>query len=223
MYFERIGIISSADYGLYFESLLGGEMPDEYKNSVSKDYPGKYGSFAIGIYNGGGYNKLEYNPYKNVETRLSIRPMPYLIPGLQITYIGAFGKGNTVEAPDYLINSGFLSYESTRFVLTGNYYIGKGTQDGKSVDAEGNSVDQDGFSAFGEYKIPELSISLIGRYDYFTQEFSPAEKEYKGFYVGVAYHFLNKSKILLTYDSVDRIQGTTVNNSLLEATVELRF
>ena len=152
MYFERIGIISSADYGLYVESLIGGEMPEDYKKEVNKSYAGRYGSFGIGIYNGGGYNKLEYNKSKNIEARFTCRPMPEIVPGLQITYIGAFGKGNTVESPDYNINSGFLSYESTRMVLTGTYYTGVGAQDGKAVDANGNSVDQTGYSAFAEIK-----------------------------------------------------------------------
>ncbi len=223
MFLERVGVINSADYGIYFETLLGGKMPGDYQKNVSKSFPGKYGSFAIGLFNGGGYNELEENENKSIETRLSIRPMPYLIPGLQITYLGLFGKGNTPEAPEHNINSGFLSYECSEFTATASYYTGKGLQDGTGLDASGNSVDQSGYSFFGEYKLPQINMSLIGRLDYFKAEFSPFEQEYKGWIAGVAYHFLKGSKILLAYDTVDLVEGNTNTTSIFEATVELRF
>ncbi|MBN1299945.1 MAG: hypothetical protein JW995_01915 [Melioribacteraceae bacterium] len=223
MYLERVGVISSADYGLMIETLLGGQMPEDYRENVNKEYAGKYGSIAVGVYNGGGYNKLEFNEQKNVEARISLRPMPELIPGLQFSYIGSFGTGNTEAAPDYKIDAGFISYEDRRVVFGGTLYTGVGTQDGKAVDAFGKSVEQIGYSAFTEIKLYELNMSVIGRYDYFKQDYSPSEQEYKGIILGAAYHFLKGSKILVSYDTTDIINGITNTTSIIEATLELRF
>lgn len=223
MFFERVGLLSSADYGIYFESLLGGKVSEEYQTSVSKNYPGKYGSIGIGLYNGGGYNKLEYNNYKNVELRASLRPLGNLFPQLQLTYIGGFGKGNTEEAPDYLLNSGYISYEGSRLTGTFTYYKGRGIQNGTAVDEFGNSVDQSGYSGFLELKIHELSLSLIGRYDLFSQDYSPLKQEYEGRIVGIAYHFYKNSKILVSYDDVKYTNSSKNESSILEFTLELSF
>jgi hypothetical protein len=48
MFLERNGILNSADYGICFLGLLGGEMDEDYKKNVNKNHAGKYGSFAIG-------------------------------------------------------------------------------------------------------------------------------------------------------------------------------
>ena len=39
-------------------------------------------------------------------------------------------------------------------------------------------------------------MSVIGRYDHFQQDYTPIEKEYKGYFFGAAYHFLKGSKFL---------------------------
>lgn len=223
MFFERVGLVSSADYGLYFESLLGGKVSDEYQKSVSKSFPGKFGSIGIGVFNGGGYNKLEYNTYKNVELRATLRPLGDQMPELQLSYIGAFGKGNTEEAPDYMLNSGYISYESSRIIGTLTYYKGKGLQDGSAVNDFGNSVDQSGYSGFLELKINELNLSLIGRYDFFKQDYTPVKYEYEGKIVGIAYHFYKNSKILLSYDDVKTTSLSERDKSILEFTLELSF
>lgn len=59
----------------------------------------KYGTFSIGIYNGGGYHAMEENTNKTVESRLTFRPFPQTIPGLQFSYNMIYGKGNTSLNP----------------------------------------------------------------------------------------------------------------------------
>jgi hypothetical protein len=61
MFLERFGILHSADYGITFMSLLGGEINEEYQENVSDDHPGRYGSIEFGLYNGGGYHAIEKN------------------------------------------------------------------------------------------------------------------------------------------------------------------
>jgi len=65
MFVERNGNFNSADFGATFGALLGGEIDKEYQKTVNKKYPGRYGSFAVGVYNGGGY----HTPWKRTKTR----------------------------------------------------------------------------------------------------------------------------------------------------------
>ncbi|MFC1477814.1 hypothetical protein ACFL6L_05040, partial [candidate division KSB1 bacterium] len=61
MFLERNHLFNSADFGVTFVSLFGGEVDESYQDEVSSKYPGRYGSMAVGIYNGGGYHAKENN------------------------------------------------------------------------------------------------------------------------------------------------------------------
>jgi hypothetical protein len=100
MFLERNGIFNSADTGVTLASLFGGVMDEEYRKNVNPAYAGRYGSIQAGVYNGGGYAASEQNQNKVLERRLTIRPLPDFIPGLQLTYFGLTGKGNTALEPD---------------------------------------------------------------------------------------------------------------------------
>jgi hypothetical protein len=97
MFSERNGNFNSADFGLTFGALLGGEMGEEYRSAVNNKYPGRYGSFAAGVYNGGGYHAVEKNENKALEGRLTVRPAPDVVPGLQFSYFGVYGDANLPE------------------------------------------------------------------------------------------------------------------------------
>jgi hypothetical protein len=189
---------------------------------VNKKYAGRYGSAAVGIYNGGGYHSLEENQNKVVEGRVTIRPVPDVIPGLQLSYFGIFGKGNTVDTPDWTVNAAFLSMESARYVLTGTFYMGSGNSKGSALDAEGNAAPQTGYSAFGELKIPEAKASLIARYDYFDEDTDVDDDEVWRVIGGVAYHFHGKHKAILDYDRAESSDGSLVQ-SLVKLTVEVHY
>jgi len=62
------------------------------------------------------------------------------MPGLLISYFGAFGKGNTEFEPDWKVNSCFLSWEHEYFVLTGMFYTGVGNSKGTYVNSENESI-----------------------------------------------------------------------------------
>lgn len=216
MFLERNKTFNSADFGLTFVSLLGGEMSEEYKQKVNSYYPGRYGSFTLGIYNGGGYHASEKNENKVIESRLTIRPLPDIIPGLQFTYFGITGKGNKETEPDWNVNLGFVSYEHEYIVLTGQYYKGKGNQSGA------DEYDKDGYSIFTEIK-PHKKFSLIGRYDYFDPNDDLSKDENERYIAGVAYHIdkRHKNMVVLDYDYVNYKDSSKKNDNRVQLTLQV--
>jgi len=223
MFLERNHLLNSADYGVTFVTLLGGEVKKTYRENVNKYYPGRYGSIAVGIYNGGGYHAVENNTNKVVESRFTIRPFPDSLPGLQLSYFGAIGKGNTVDEPDWTINSAFVSLEEVWYVLTGMYYKGKGNYKGDFIDSFGNSTEQSGYSLFGEIKIPEKKISFIGRYDSFDPDITINQNTLTRTIIGFAYHFHEHHKLLVDYDCAKQNSGTITQSSFVKTTIEVHF
>jgi hypothetical protein len=223
MFVERNGIFNSSDFGLTFTSLLGGVMPDEYQKTVNSHYAGRYGSIQGGVYNGGGYSTSEKNKNKVVEGRLTIRPLPDVIPGLQLTYFGTTGKGNTDAEPDWTTNLAFGSFESEPVVLTGQYYWGKGQQNGS------NETDKDGYSFFTELKLynmfknPINRFSVIGRYDHFDPNTDTKDDENTRYIAGVAYYLdkPHKNMILLDYDTVNYEQSGIKDDKRIQVTLQV--
>lgn len=216
MFIERNGTFNSADFGLTFVSLFGGEMSKEYQEKVSHYYPGRYGSMSLGVYNGGGYHASEKNENKVLEGRLTLRPLPDIIPGLQFSYFGITGKANKDYEPDWKVNLGFVSFEHEYVVLTGQYYDGKGNQKG---DDEYN---KDGYSFFAELK-PHKKFSIIGRYDYFDPNNDIDDDENQRYIAGLAYHLdkQHKNMIVLDYDTVKYEDKTKDDDKRIQLTLQV--
>lgn len=225
MFLDRTGVTSSADYGLVFISNIGGDMDDDYKENVNNKFAGKYGSLAFGVFNGGGYHALEKNINKAVEGRVSIRPLPYVIPGLQFTWHGALGKGNIAESPDWEYNSGFVSFESESFILTGEYFGGEGNFRGDALFSEDDftAADLNGYSFFTEIKIFDSFFSIIGRYDRYKKEQIDADLQTDRYIGGVAWHFIKGCKLLVDYDHLDYVNGSSPDTGIFEVAVELMY
>jgi hypothetical protein len=222
MFLERAGLMNSADFGLMFSSLLGGEMDESYQKRVNSKYPGRYGSFSVGVYNGGGYHALERNTSKNIEGRLTLRPFPGSFPGLQFTYNMAYGRGNTPVSPDFILNSGFASYENSYMTLTFQYYKAKGNSSGSYADNLGRAYENSGYSAFGEYEITGTPLKLFGRYDRFqAPEMGPSD--HQRIIAGVAYNFYKNNKLIIDLDAFDRQSNGTWDQRIWEAAIEIRF
>jgi len=210
MFIERYHLVNSADFGITYVGLLGGKLDEDYQKNVSNSYPGRYGSFAIGVYNGGGYHAIEFNNNKTVEGRLSLRPIPRWHPGLQISYSFIYGMANT-ESNKAIFNSNLLmlSSESRYHVATAQAYFGKGDFHGEYSDENGVSLENVGYSLFGELKIPSTSLALFGRYDEFKSKDTDIFDQNTAI-AGIAYRFL-KSKVLFDfnyYKNYDRIIRT---------------
>lgn len=225
MFMERSGLFNSADFGLTAAGYFGGELDDNYKKEVNSKYAGRYGSFAFGVYNGGGYHAIEATQNKTVEGRLTIRPLPDIIPGLQLSYFGIMGRGNTAYGdtiPDWNLNAGMLSFEHKYFTFTGQYVMGEGNQKGKLTDALHVSSKVSGYSVFAEGKIDE-NWRVIGRYDVFDKNTDVDDNAETRLIAGVAYDFGKHNVLILDFDKTMYEDKAVADKNLIKLTMQINF
>jgi hypothetical protein len=215
MFMERNSTFNSADIGVTFGGFFGPKLKD------LRYYPGKYGSFSVGVYNGGGYHAKENNRNKAIEGRLTVRPFPGQIRGLQFSYFGILGKGNTAEEPDWNVNAGMMSYEAKHMVLTATYYSGDGNQKGDAIDDSGQALPREGYSFFGEAKFPK-GLSAIGRFDYFDPNRNADGCSNKRFLAGGAWDMGNHNTWLLDYERV-LYEDKRENDERIQVTLQIHF
>lgn len=240
MFLNRTGLVESADLGVMFAALLGEKLPKEYRETVSDKYAGQYGSLAVGVYNGGGYRAKEVNDNKALQGRLSVRPLGPLWPNLQLSYLGTYGKGNSVfeqpqangeprdVSPDWHVHAGMASVEHRLFAVTVQGAVGEGDAAGlRVVEGTTEAMDFHGYSAFGELKLPWIKSSVIGRYDRINWGYSdnvvnnaPPLNRY---IAGAAYHFLPGMFVLFDWDAVDNQEGGGLDEQTFKLTLQVSF
>jgi hypothetical protein len=197
MFLERNGLFNSADLGVTFGGFFGPKI------KIPDAYPGKYGSFAVGVYNGAGYHGIEKNKNKTLEGRFTLRPFPNQLPGLQVSYFGISGKGNADTTPKFTLNMGFLSYQFDLGTLTAQYYEGKGNGGGSLVGGDGLSLAAKGYSFFGEFRFPPSKRArAIARYDWFDPNKNVSGNELKTWIFGLAWDMGHSNIILADYQKV---------------------
>jgi len=219
LYLESFKVVNSADFGVNFITLLGGEMDETYQKTVSSSFPGRYGSISFGIFNGGGYHDLEFNNNKTLETRISLRPLPELLPGFQLSYHGAIGKGNDPAQPDYRLNHAYLSYESPKMILALQAQRGLGNSYGTFIGAYHEPYRHRGISLFGELYLYRKALSVVGNFARFEREINGWEPGHE-LMGGICYHFLNGQKFLI---DLEEFKTADAHHYLLEAAIEIRF
>ncbi len=216
-YLDDMKFFSSADFGVTTSVLVGGTIDDDYQKRVSNAYPGRYGSIAVGVFNGGGYHAIEKNNNKTLQWRLTIRPFPESVPGFQISYVGAHGKGNTNLYPTWETQSGVLTFESRRLVFTGQVFNSLGNHEGSLTDSLGNSFRAKGWNTFVEFKFWNDRMSIFGSYGLFRYtDNAGIETEKTREILGVAYHIYRKNKLVIDFN-----RGLT--NGVCKGVVELMF
>jgi hypothetical protein len=230
MFMERSSLFNSADAGVMLGANLGPDLPEEYTKPVNDHYAGRWGSFQVGVYNGGGYHAAEENDNKVVEGRFTLRPLPDAMPGLQVSLFGLKGKGNqpdegAVGAPDWEVFNAMLSYESRTLVATAQYVDATGNQKGRAVDAEGRAIDQDGYSLFTEIRCPRRpQYSLIARYDRFdTDTDDPSADLKERRIIGVAWQFAKGNYWVLDYDRLDHSLPGVPDEGRLQMALQLKY
>jgi len=220
MYIEDIGIFNSADFGIMFGGLIGGKLDNSTQKKIGKHYPGKFGSYSIGIYNGAGYNEIEFNNNKTIEARLSLRPLPNYAPGLQFSYSTAYGKANIedMDDADFNMHLFYVSYENPFVILAGQYYTGIGDTYGRYY-SDNDAFKNEGYSFFGEFKIPKTSFALFSRYDYLSSAQEP-DITNSGYFAGLSYRFM-KNKVIAYYGR--DINDAGENDDVFEIVLEVGF
>jgi hypothetical protein len=210
MAIERAGVFDSADLGVGIYGDFGGRIENSKEKIGNDHYDGRWGGWHLGIYNGGGYHASETNTDKVVEGRLTLRPLPDFVPGLQFSYFGLYGEGNSTTngGPDYRVHLGMVSYQHPLVIFTGQYFTTKGNAKGDWVDSRGEALDTEGYSFFGDVKLPVLckKLSLFARYDHFDQDKDAKigdDAEYDMYMGGVAYDFYKGNLFLLCYETTD--------------------
>lgn len=200
MFIERNGVLNSADVGATAGALFGVKLDREYRERVNPHYPGVYGSFALGVYNGGGYHAAEANQNKVFEARLTLRPLWMVLPGFQLSYFYINGNGNTAAEPDWRLHDMMLTYEHEYFTLGGQYVLGQGNQAGDRLDDEGAAQEFTGYSFCGEFKLPWIKSAVFMRYDDFDWDTDGGPPAGRRLIAGYAFHFLPGNFLLLSYD-----------------------
>ncbi len=240
MFIERVGVMGSADLGVTGGFNLGKELPDSYKKEVNSKYAGRYGSFMAGIYNGGGYDAAEKNMNKVVMARVSVRPMPDIAPGFQVSLFGSEGKGNVADTwaasgankgreiyPDYRVFLGMLSFEHKFFTVYGQYYTGRGKRDGSAQYADYTATEQRGHSFFTKASFPaDKRFTWFARYDFFdtdTRQTSSQADETTRWISGVAWNLYKGNFLLLDYDSLRHSLAARPNEERWQLTLQVKF
>lgn len=222
MYLDNNNILPSADYGITYSGQLGEDIEGAEEIGI-RSVPGRYGSYSIGVYNGGGYSSLEYNNNKLVEGRLSLRPLPHQLPGLQTSLIGSIGKGNIPESPDFRLGAMALSYESGVWISVLEGFMSVGDGDGQYVTPDYKSIGLKGWSIFQEFKPFPFPISILFRFD------EVVDRDRKMWNIrhkmgGIAWTFPNQSKIILEYDRrSERFEEVAQHFDRIEIVTEIRF
>lgn len=222
MAIERGGVLNSADTGLSIRGNFGGRLENAMETVGNHHYDGRFGSWHVGVYNGAGYHGKEQNNNKVVEGRLTFRPLPDALPGLQFSYFGLFGEGNTMQGtdyPDYKVNLGMVSFQNPRIVLTAQYFQTEGNKDGTWIDANNNALKTAAYSFFGDIRLPVMDnkLSVILRYDHFNidkdNKVAP-DSAYDLYLAGLAYNVYKGNKLLVAYESTNYETGSAGKGSV---------
>lgn len=251
MAIERAHIFNSADTGVSLRGYFGGKLEGAEESTGSHYYPGHWGSWRLGIYNGGGYHEVEANQNKVVEGRVTLRPMPDLVPGLQFSYLGIFGEGNKkkgdmvgtitlTDIPAYEVNAGMLSFQHPAAVVTAQYFTTRGDKSAAWIEPDGDALDSWGCSVFTKVVVPgtEGRAGLFGRYDSFDADPDDEwadDTAYSMAIAGLAFEFYEHNLLLLAWESTDyeqdagakgklpKMDNDLGNEDKLQAVLQIKF
>jgi hypothetical protein len=228
MFMERSGIFNSADFGLTLAGGLGSDLDDEQKSHVNSKYAARSGSFAVGVYNGGGYHGVEVNSNKATEARFTFRPFPDSLAGLQVSGLAIVGEGNepgeSEATPDWTTYNGFVSYEHQRVVLTAQYVNGKGNQRGTWIEPSDSSqaTPYSGWAVFGEWKFGPHWL-VTGGYDYFDRKTVERDFGFDRVYAALGYDLGKQNLLMLDYDRREYDDSSLPIDNRYQIALQLKF
>ncbi len=228
MFMERSGMFNSADFGLTLSGGIGEDLPEEYREEVTSHYAARWGSFAVGAYNGGGYHGEEMNEDKVLQGRLTVRPLPDVIPGFQVSGMAIVGKGNQEgdeeEIPDWQAYNLMASYQFPKGALTAQYAWGMGNQKGNWVnpDDPGDATDYDGYSFSGEYRL-DANWRLVGGFDDFERTPGSTDLGFTRVHGGIGYDFGGQNILLFDMDRRNWDDSDLETDTRFQAVMQVKF
>lgn len=205
MAIERNKLFNSADFGLTIGGNIGPKMDKKFLREVNGAMKGKYFSYALGIYNGGGYSGAEKNTNKVIAGRFSFRPLANTIPELQMSTYFNVGRGNTEDAPHFNQWMGFAAWTGRNLTLTAQYHTGEGDFKGRYVKEQDKtkSLKNHGYSFFGEYKFGRSPWAVWARHDYFALDHESHEDITRRYIGGITYRVNKNIRLILNTEQAE--------------------
>jgi hypothetical protein len=206
---DGLGIQSTSDLGASIQGPIGGYMDDKYLRYAAKPFAGKWGGYYVGLYNGPGFNNTEINNNKVVTGLVYVRPLPEvpIAQGLQLAYVGSYGKSNatfapgagvTTDYPDFQGNIAQVSFQHPYFTIMGQYYWGQAT----TTSTEQN--DRKGYLADAFMRIPTLEkLRAFGKYYYYDPNTNQSNDSYKLYVGGLSYDLANEFMLFAAFEKRD--------------------
>lgn len=197
MFQDKRGLITSSDLGVSVLGNFGGKLTREQVEEVDNaNYTGRFGGYHIGVYNGGGYGAAtENNQNKSIQGRVTVRPLPDNLPGLQLTYHGITGKGNAANNPTWSNNTGLLSYQNKLGVATAEFMTGKGNLSGS------DAAKKKGYSFFGKFIIPTYTkVAAFARYESLDPDTTIANNRINTTIMGASYRIAGDNYLVAAYE-----------------------
>lgn len=207
MAIERNKLFNSADFGVTVGGNIGPKMDKKFLKEVNGAMTGKYFSYALGVYNGGGYSGSEKNVSKVFAGRFSVRPLANMLPELQFSTYFNMGKGNTEAEPDFNQLMGFAAWTGRNLTLTAQYHTGEGDFKGKYVQAEdkAQALKNQGYSFFGEYQFGSSPWALWARHDYFALEREKEDEIVRRYIGGLTYRVNKNIRLILNTEQTEKM------------------
>lgn len=203
---DGLGIQAVSDLGISIQGPIGGYMDEGYLKYAAKPFAGKWGGYFVGLYNGPGYTNLENNNNKVATGLVYVRPLPMvpILKGLQLAYVGSYGKSNVTFAPgsgvvtdypDFLGNIAQASLQHPYFTIMGQYYWGQAT----TTSTEQN--DRKGYLIDAFVRIPGLEkLRVFGKYYYYDPNTNVANDGYKLYVGGLSYDLSAEFMAFTSYE-----------------------
>ncbi|MBI5887885.1 MAG: hypothetical protein HZB82_04130 [Deltaproteobacteria bacterium] len=202
---DKRGLVTSSDLGVGVLGNLGGKLDKEKTAGVgSGSYAGRFGSYHIGLYNGGGYSSTtgETNTNKALQGRLTIRPLADMFPGLQLTYFGITGKGNAVtnstgKPQGWMNNTALASYQHKYATATAEFFTGRGSSGGDAIYAKRKQ----GYSYFAKFILPMYEkAAIFGRYENLDPNKDVKTDNIKTAIAGLSYRIAGANYVVAAYE-----------------------
>lgn len=203
-FLDRLGFFSSADEGVAVAALLGPPLPDEVHKRLGGRAPGRWGSLVAGIYSGSGFKATNRRDGGVLQGRLSLRPLPDTVPGLQFSALAVRGEGNTAAGPQWTVDAFLASWQALHLVASIQSVHNTGNQSGTWVGEDGDSLRGKGWSAFLELRQSATAgWAAFARYDHFDQDRSTVAGDLDRSILGLSLHQSRGNAVLVDIEYLE--------------------